>query len=170
MWTWLDSPLYTPLCGMIIGIGQIDGRQRWLVVSDVNGDLCVQAILSQDLGDQSVASKSDIKNLVERLKISFSTNRPAALAPAFEWLEYKTLQAVKMLTPSLYDIYWTLLEGADTHYPNEWKDQGLEVHLKHASDHLEAVLTKVSSDDKEDHLAHSACRLMMALALRNLAS
>jgi hypothetical protein len=55
--------------------------------------------------------------------------------------------------------------GLTTHHENEWTQRSIEYHLGRAEQHLRLLR---DGDQREDHLAHAATRLLMALALREL--
>ncbi len=57
----------------------------------------------------------------------------------------------------------TLTSGRRTHRAGAWRSKSVQKHLQHARKHL-ALLA--SGAGGEDHLAHAACRLLMALELR----
>jgi hypothetical protein len=57
----------------------------------------------------------------------------------------------------------TLAAGRRTHRAGAWRLKPVAKHLRHARRHLE--LLAIGSEG-EDHLAHAACRLLMALELR----
>jgi hypothetical protein len=68
-----------------------------------------------------------------------------------------------MLAHALGKIEDTLVAGAETHPLDDWRELGQEGNLDHAWAHAMARLT---GDESEDHLAHEATRLLMALELR----
>ena len=55
--------------------------------------------------------------------------------------------------------------GSATHPNNEWVRRSVEYHLARAEDHLRLLR---DGDQREDHVAHAATRLLMALTLREL--
>jgi hypothetical protein len=55
--------------------------------------------------------------------------------------------------------------GVTNHADNEWTRRDVEYHLKRAEEHLR-LLRK--GEQLEDHLAHAATRLLMALTLREI--
>jgi len=57
----------------------------------------------------------------------------------------------------------TLTAGRRTHRAGAWRSKPVQKHVQHARKHLELFASGVGS---EDHLAHAACRLLMALELR----
>jgi hypothetical protein len=57
----------------------------------------------------------------------------------------------------------TLAAGRRTHRAGAWRSKSVQKHLKHARKHLELL---ARGCEGEDHLAHAACRLLMALELR----
>jgi hypothetical protein len=57
----------------------------------------------------------------------------------------------------------TLAAGRRTHRARAWRAKPVQRHLQHARKHLDLL---ASGAEGEDHLAHAACRLLMALELR----
>jgi hypothetical protein len=57
----------------------------------------------------------------------------------------------------------TLAAGGRTHRAGAWRSKPVQKHLQHARKHLDLL---ASGYQGEDHLAHAACRLLMALELR----
>ena len=57
----------------------------------------------------------------------------------------------------------TLAAGWRTHRAGAWRSKPLQEHLQHARKHLNLL---ARGSEGEDHLAHAACRLLMALELR----
>ena len=57
----------------------------------------------------------------------------------------------------------TLATGRRTHRAGAWRTKPVQKHLRHARKHLDLL---ASGAGGEDHLAHAACRLLMALELR----
>jgi hypothetical protein len=55
--------------------------------------------------------------------------------------------------------------GMGTHPHNDWIRRPLEHHLQRAQRHLRLLR---DGDQREDHLSHACCRLLMALSLREL--
>jgi hypothetical protein len=53
--------------------------------------------------------------------------------------------------------------GRRTHRAGAWRLKPVQKHLQHARKHLDLL---ASGSAGEDHLAHAACRLLMALELR----
>ena len=56
-----------------------------------------------------------------------------------------------------------LSAGRRSHRAGAWRSKPVQKHLRHACKHLELL---ASGCEGEDHLAHAACRLLMALELR----
>jgi uncharacterized membrane-anchored protein YhcB (DUF1043 family) len=52
-----------------------------------------------------------------------------------------------------------------THADGEWTRRSVEFHLKRAEEHLKLLR---EDEQLEDHLAHAATRLLMALTLREI--
>jgi hypothetical protein len=57
----------------------------------------------------------------------------------------------------------TLAAGRSTHRAGAWRLKPIQKHLQHARKHLDLL---ANGSAGEDHLAHAACRLLMALELR----
>jgi hypothetical protein len=57
----------------------------------------------------------------------------------------------------------TLAAGRRTHRAGAWRAKSVRKHLQHARKHFDLL---ASGAGGEDHLAHAACRLLMALELR----
>ncbi len=57
----------------------------------------------------------------------------------------------------------TLASGRRTHRAGAWRSKSVQKHLHHARKQLDLL---PSGTGGEDHLAHAACRLLMALELR----
>jgi hypothetical protein len=57
-------------------------------------------------------------------------------------------------------------DGVATHPDNEWVRRSVDYHLVRAEQHLRQLH---DGSQAEDHLAHAATRLLMALTLRELA-
>jgi hypothetical protein len=58
-------------------------------------------------------------------------------------------------------------KGACTHPSGDWRDESASFHTGRAERHLRLLR---ETDTTEDHLAHAACRLLMALELRESAA
>ena len=56
-------------------------------------------------------------------------------------------------------------DGVATHPDNEWIRHSVDYHLGRAEEHLRLLR---DGSQAEDHLAHAATRLLMALTLREL--
>ena len=61
----------------------------------------------------------------------------------------------------------TLAAGRRSHRAGGWRLKPVQKHLRHARKHLDLL---ASGAGGEDHLAHAACRLLMALELRERAA
>jgi dATP/dGTP diphosphohydrolase len=67
-------------------------------------------------------------------------------------------------TMPLLALYLGWVErGRRSHRTGVWRLKPVQKHLQHARKHLDLL---ASGDGGEDHLAHAACRLLMALELR----
>ena len=62
-------------------------------------------------------------------------------------------------------IAGVMRDGVAKHPDNEWVRRSIEYHLSRAEEHLRLLR---DGDHREDHVAHAATRLLMALALREL--
>ena len=62
-------------------------------------------------------------------------------------------------------IAGVMRNGVAKHPDNEWTQRGIEYHLERAEEHLRLLR---EGEQLEDHLAHAATRLLMALTLREL--
>jgi hypothetical protein len=67
------------------------------------------------------------------------------------------------LDQALCALARTLAAGRRTHRAGAWRLKPVQKHLQHARKHLDLL---ASGSAGEDHLAHAACRLLMALELR----
>ena len=56
-------------------------------------------------------------------------------------------------------------DGIATHPDNDWLRRSPEYHLGRAEVHLRALR---DGDQRQDHVAHAATRLLMALTLREI--
>ena len=56
-------------------------------------------------------------------------------------------------------------DGVAEHSDNEWTRRNVEFHLGRAEEHLRLLR---EGEQTEDHLAHAATRLLMALTLREI--
>jgi hypothetical protein len=56
-------------------------------------------------------------------------------------------------------------DGVTTHPDNDWVRRSVDYHLGRAQEHLRLLR---DGDQQQDHLAHAATRLLMALTLREL--
>ncbi len=68
------------------------------------------------------------------------------------------------LDQALWVLARTLAAGRSTHRAGAWRLKPIQKHLQHARKHLDLL---ASGSAGEDHLAHAACRLLMALELRD---
>jgi hypothetical protein len=57
----------------------------------------------------------------------------------------------------------TLAAGRGTHRAGAWRSKPVQKHLQHARKHLDLL---AGGSESEHHLGHAACRLLMALELR----
>ena len=68
-------------------------------------------------------------------------------------------------TQALEVIAQVMRDGVATHPDNEWVRRSIDYHLARAEEHLRLLH---DGDQREDHVAHAATRLLMALTLREL--
>jgi hypothetical protein len=68
-------------------------------------------------------------------------------------------------TQALEVIAQVMRDGVATHPDNEWLRRSVQYHLGRAEAHLQLLR---EGDQREDHIAHAATRLLMALTLREL--
>ena len=78
---------------------------------------------------------------------------------------------VPRLADAIKTVIRVLEAGAKTHEPGAWRRLSVTDHIRHACAHLAktsdvAQLIDHLNHRDEDHLAHAACRLLMALELR----
>jgi len=73
----------------------------------------------------------------------------------------KTLE----FTKALETIASVMRDGAATHPSNDWAQWPPEYHLHRAERHLQLLR---DGDQRENHLAYTATRLLMVLTLREL--
>jgi hypothetical protein len=66
---------------------------------------------------------------------------------------------------ALQVIAGVMRDGVAKHPDNEWTQRGTEYHLVRAEEHLRLLR---EGEQLEDHLAHAATRLLMALTLREI--
>jgi hypothetical protein len=69
-------------------------------------------------------------------------------------------------TKALETIAGVMRDGVATHSDNEWTRRTIAYHLGRAEEHLRLLR---EGEQLEDHLAHAATRLLMALTLREVA-
>ena len=67
--------------------------------------------------------------------------------------------------PTLEVIAGVMRDGVATHPDNEWVRRSVDYHLSRAEEHLRLLH---EGDQREDHVAHAATRLLLALTLREL--
>jgi len=56
--------------------------------------------------------------------------------------------------------------GQQTHGPMDWKQLGSQGNVERATAHLREMMNKYSLDRSADHFLNAACRMIMALELR----
>jgi hypothetical protein len=62
-------------------------------------------------------------------------------------------------------IAGVMRDGVETHPDNDWLRRSPEYHLGRAEEHLRALR---DGDQRQDHVAHAATRLLMVLTLREI--
>jgi hypothetical protein len=62
-------------------------------------------------------------------------------------------------------IAQVMQDGVATHPDNEWVRRSADYHVQRAFEHLNALR---DGDQQQDHVAHAATRLLMALTLREI--
>lgn len=67
---------------------------------------------------------------------------------------------------ALEAIARVMRDGAVSHPDNDWIRRSPEYHIERAEEHLRLLR---EGDQLQDHVAHAATRLLMALTLRELA-
>lgn len=78
----------------------------------------------------------------------------------------KTLYRCDLLPPlATLAVSKVLAEGAEKYGVNNWHGIPVNDHLNKALVHAYAYL---AGDTQDDHLEHAACRLLMALEIRNM--
>ena len=66
---------------------------------------------------------------------------------------------------ALQVIAGVMRDGVAKHPDNEWVRRTIEYHVGRAEEHLQLLR---DGEQLEDHLAHAATRLLMALTLREI--
>jgi hypothetical protein len=72
---------------------------------------------------------------------------------------------VEPFAKALQTIAGVMRDGAASHPDNDWVRRSVEYHRARAEQHLRRLH---DGSQAEDHLAHAATRLLMALTLREL--
>ena len=67
---------------------------------------------------------------------------------------------------ALESVTRVMREGAIKHPENDWMRRSPDYHVARAEEHLRLLH---EGDQRQDHLSHATTRLLMALALRELA-
>jgi hypothetical protein len=73
-------------------------------------------------------------------------------------------EALKPLCMALCEVADVLARGRETHSGDDWAQHPMDEHLEHARAHLEAL---ARGDTSDRHLANAACRLLLALEVRD---
>ncbi len=66
-------------------------------------------------------------------------------------------------TKALEVVAQVMRDGVSTHPDNGWTRRSVDYHLGRAEEHLRLLR---DGDQQQDHLSHTATRLLMALTLR----
>ena len=78
--------------------------------------------------------------------------------------EAGTIARFDLIPPeAMFKIAEILHEGAQKYGEENWRGLNYRTNLNHALQHIYGHL---AGDKTEDHLAHAACRILFALALR----
>jgi hypothetical protein len=72
---------------------------------------------------------------------------------------------IQSFDQALQVIAGIMRDGVAKHPDNEWVRRSAEYHIGRAEEHL---LLLRDGEQREDHLAHAATRLLMALTLREI--
>jgi len=80
-------------------------------------------------------------------------------------LQAGRLSLVEPFTIALEVVAEVMRDGIAIHPDNEWTRRSVDYHLARAEEHLRLLH---DGDQREDHVAHAATRLLMALTLREL--
>jgi hypothetical protein len=67
-------------------------------------------------------------------------------------------------TPALKEIASLMVEGSQTHREGEWREHAPQFHIGRAIEHLRLWR---EGDQRQDHILHAACRLLMAVSQRS---
>jgi hypothetical protein len=67
-------------------------------------------------------------------------------------------------TKAMQIVCQVMRDGDRTHSEGQWKAFPAEYHIARAERHLEQL--RQGSQPGEDHLVHAACRLLLAITLR----
>jgi hypothetical protein len=66
--------------------------------------------------------------------------------------------------PAMEEIAWLMAEGSRTHREGEWREHAPQFHIGRAVEHLRLW---GEGDQRQDHILHAACRLLMAVTQRS---
>ena len=72
---------------------------------------------------------------------------------------------MELFAEALATIADILQHGAASHPDNDWVRRNPDYHVGRALEHLQALQ---DGDQRQDHIAHAATRLLMALTLREI--
>lgn len=72
----------------------------------------------------------------------------------------------EIIMASIRGISVARQRGVPKYNASSWRDDDFSTHLDHANDHIVFLLEGGEGLTDEDDLAHAACRIAMALALR----
>jgi hypothetical protein len=66
--------------------------------------------------------------------------------------------------PAMEEIASLMIAGSRTHREGEWREHAPQFHIGRAMEHLRLWN---EGDQRQDHILHAACRLLMAVTQRN---
>jgi hypothetical protein len=72
---------------------------------------------------------------------------------------------MEYFTEALATIADIMKHGAASHPDNDWVRRSPDYHVGRAVEHLQALQ---DGDQRQNHIAHAATRLLMALTLREI--
>jgi hypothetical protein len=76
----------------------------------------------------------------------------------------KTKTIEDEFTPAFEEIASLMLEGSRTHREGEWREHAPQFHIGRAIEHLRLWR---EGDQRQDHILHATCRLLMAVTQRS---
>ena len=72
---------------------------------------------------------------------------------------------MELFADALATIADIMKHGAASHPDNDWVRRSPDYHVGRSVEHLQALQ---DGDQRQDHIAHAATRLLMALTLREI--